>query len=242
MMPIRPWSIPGSTTGLAARRPLARRSTRLRIGRRHVRGMAIAIIITAVALAVLIGVALTLAARAGASTSEANHQAAVATILLEQAATIKTALEATQAKNEGYFNLLDLTYNRSDRSEEGIYHPVDGMTVPQNPPGEAFTTGTGSWAFYPSNGRSAYTIYLNGVGTANGTDSVIVLSGLTQGVCQQIDKLLLGSPTIPATSVAVNFSNASTDLRGEASLNGLYEVCFKDSNNLYQYYRVVLAG
>lgn len=240
-MPIRPAPVPGLAAGLATRPQPVRRHARLK-SRHSVHGMAIAVIITAVALAVLIGVALTLAARAGASMSESNHQAVVATILLEQAATIKTALEGTQAKNEGYFNLLDLSSNRNDRSEEGVYHPVDGMTAPQNPPGEAFTAGTGNWAFYPSNGRSAYTIYLNGVGTASGTDSVIVLSGLTQGVCQQINKLVTGSITIPATSVAVNFSNATTDLRGEASLSGLYEICFKDSNNLYQYYRVVLAG
>lgn len=211
-------------------------------GPQAVRGIAIGIILTAVAVVVALGIAMTFSMRNSVAVSETNSQALLATTILTQAATLKSAIILAQAKSGAsmesqHLNTNSFTYTTSG---VGVYNPVDGADDPVTPPSGSITSSSTGWRWF----GDGYTAALTFPGSDGYYHYPITLSYLQQGVCAQINKSLTGSANIPVLTRSLDLQTITgwIDLSADSNSNaisGYFEICFQDNRGVYQYFKVV---
>lgn len=212
------------------------------------RGMAIGIILLACFLLGAISIALTLAQRGNITSAETQSQQVLASTILDQATAYNNAFDAYHAKNGCL--VLWLALDTTMSSQCNLYDPATGTITPQTPPVDAFLSSANAHWVYKTDMTDGLdygypVVALKNVGT--GQDSyVIVLVGLKQGVCQQINQKLLGTTTINAPSTSNMLSDWSTqtvfiDLSADNAVNGIYAQCIKTTDGGYVFYNVIWA-
>jgi hypothetical protein len=207
--------------------------------------MAIGVILTAVALVVALGIALTYSMRAGSAVSETNSQALLASTLINQAATLKSALVVSTEKDTYYEALHTFANQAWDQTNNtdlgiGIYNPSQGAADPQTPPPGSITSSSTGWRWSGYNWSTP--IDLPG---QNNYYYLISLSYVQPAVCAQINKQLTGSTAIPVVTTTFNLQTISgwnnvSNNAAYSALSGYLEICFVDSTNNYQYYRTIV--
>lgn len=207
-----------------------------------VHGIAIGIILAAVAVVVALGIAMTFSMRNSAAVSETNSQALLATTILTQAATLKSAIILTQAKSGASMESQHLNANGFSytASGVGVYNPVDGADDPVSPPSGSITSSSSGWRWFGDN----YTAALIFPGFNGYYYYPITLSYLQQGVCAQINKSLTGSTSIPVLTRSLDLQTITgwIDLTADSNSNaisGYSEICFEDNRGVYEYYKIV---
>ena len=123
-----------------------------------------------------------------------------------------------------------------------VFHPNGGRTVAVTVPQNA--NDGRDWAYIETR--------VLGIGADQTAcapschELVLVLGGLTQGVCQNINRKLIGNTTIPVQDDGTNYENkkydgtfnAGADIDGGAA--GVPSMCTEDAGGVYYYYRVLL--
>lgn len=206
-------------------------------------GLAIGVVLASLLLMVLMGTAIVYSTRTGALTSGQQTDRQLAVALIQQAANFKTGFNLLQAHGIAIQNItLDSTGNT------GLYDPVNGALPPQVPPRNAMytaDTAVNSWV-YELDGSKNPMVKLNSIGTT-AAEYVIAVGPIYQGMCQQIDQILLGTTaygvdgTYPLANWMTRPSSTLIDLSGNAAMNRP-EQCIQTQDGYYVYYVTLKAG
>lgn len=181
--------------------------------------------------------------------SSGQNYKILASGLISQGATLVQAFQNMEAKGN---SASTITFDMNTTT--GLFHPTAGTTSYQKPPATAFLTTVPSvrqaWVY------KGTALIGNGVGTSAGENSVVV-RGLLQKVCQEINLNLYGSATIPtatgkaaSTFVADAATDAATpitdttavDLSAVAGISRWTAGCVASSDGEYVYFAVAEPG
>lgn len=233
-------------------------------------GIAISLILAAVALLAAMGALIAYSTRIGGQLSSHNADVADAMTLINQMSNIREGIKAMVARGVPLETISLDTNNGTAPSTgysintTGLYNPSLGGTEPQVPPQRA------NEAYYPSyytwhlatDGAGNPMVKLKNVGTTAGADLVVTLAGVRKGVCEQINKILNGTsastwPTITPASGTTGYSvnadwgnrpsSTMIDLSAVAGMDKL-EQCIRSSESTSGnsvdgvYYAVIKAG
>lgn len=201
-------------------------------------GFAIGTILLIVALIAVISGAIALASRS-TNTSTAEQSAKVlASTVVQQGTTMRGGFEKMMVSG---LSIATVTFDTT--AATGLFNPTDGGAVQQFPPAESLLTTTNQWV-YKVDGSSNAVVKLKGIGVTATEDYMIALADLKQAVCEQINKLLYGSTTVPTLSVgaAADWNTAVTtlDLSADNAVDKKPEQCVKTTDSKYVFYKTVV--
>lgn len=143
-----------------------------------------------------------------------------------------------------------ITFIPAQAGTNNMLDPTNGIQKP-NPNSNALVNTTfpnGAWIYKPSGFKG------NGIGTA-ADDQVIILGGIKDGVCQQLNNRLYGATTIPASNLAntafttgaaaaTPTSTNASDVSAVAGVSGWMAGCVTTTNGADNnvYFRVLKAN
>lgn len=210
----------------------------IRAGRRH-RGMAISLILIAVALVAVLGLALFYGSQSNPGTRQYPQSHALASALIEQAHNIRTGMETMSASG---IPIGAITLDTD--GTHGLYNPNIGAMEQQKLPASI----GGIW-IYKVDTSGNPVVKLNGYGGDANPDYVLAVESVNMDVCGQINEILWGvkpndidanylAPllaagttsdwTTPATPIDLSASNSGTQ--------GWSEGCARDAGQVNYVY------
>ena len=161
-----------------------------------------------------------------------------ANAILMQANNLAMGFQAMEARGSLAANI---TYDNV--ATTGLLNPSAGGLSPQIPPAKAFTSGATQqfWVYKGAN------VKVKGVGVDANGDYAFALVGLDTSICQEINRALTNSTTIPASTLASTVFVLGTtvitaptdatvaDMSGVAAVSGALQVCVSttDSKNVF---------
>lgn len=151
------------------------------------RGFGIGIVLLVLALiAVLAGVIA--ASTRGATNTSAGADGGNASAIIFQASQLDIGFQRMASNGVA---ITTVTFDAT--ANTGLFNATTGTTQTQTPPASAFATPPGpGWKY-------TKLVPLNTVGTA-AADFSVYLTGVTKGVCEQINLKLHGATTVPAST------------------------------------------
>lgn len=192
------------------------------------KGVALGVILGAIALIAAIGFALVSGSRQTTTNTATEKTKLDAAALMTQGVNLRDGV--TRMLSNG----VDVNNITADAAANtGLYHPTDGGAVQQVAPPTAVTTAT-DWALGD--------VQANAVGTTSGDDVIVYMGNVTQSVCGVINTQLRGDSTIPAAGVALADFAAGTAADLSAVAGATSEACVEETGGAYVYYTVVAAS
>lgn len=196
-------------------------------------GMAIGLILIALALVGILAVSLAASNSGNFFQIENQQSKTYAGIILKQASNWHDAHTLKQYADgkTGYYIV------QSDMTDINT-----GWIEAQQPPNDSFTSASSAQWIYKAINTGQPAVRLANTGS-NGWVQTVVLVNLKQPVCEQINYLLQGSTTVPVETVGTssNWSNPSTvmDLTGETATSGKPNQCVQASDGPYVFYATI---
>lgn len=211
---------------------------------KRIAGLAISTILLAIVLLVAIAVSIAMASRAGNTSSAQQQDKLTATAIMEQAQQFKTAFELAMS-NGVDVTTITATWPPGPGNQPLIFSPASvGIPTPLVPPIAAsdyvdHTNMAYAWIWHGYDGL----VKIMNVGTGAG-NYVLAVHPITRGVCQQINQMLFGNPSIPSiTSSTYDWADMlPTDASNDPAVDGKQEECFIDPTyQAYEYYKVIMV-
>lgn len=195
---------------------------------RNQRGMGATVVPFTIALIILVGLALAYASRNSAPSVSSEGAKVYSAVMLKQSADYRDAY------NRFVFdggNAASMTFNASGLPAGDLFFPSTQYGVYQLPPAQVVTNGaTPAWNYNPS-------VFVNGIGTASGPESIVYVPNLTQAVCAQINNQMYGSTTIPVVGIASSaLATPGSVLDSGAAYSGRSTGCVATSDARYVFY------
>lgn len=207
---------------------------------------ALTMILLVVVLMAIIGGVIA-ASRTNSQSTSGQSAKMFASSIVEQGNTLRIGFDQMMAKGS---SVTSIVFNATD-TNYGLFNPTVGAASAQSVNASALlptlTGNEGKWIYRPAK------LIANGVGTA-AADYAVVVGGLSQTTCQQVNLQMHNSVTIPAAGVAevafysagaltdsTDNTTAITDLSGVAGVLNWESGCVStsDATPVYVYYNVV---
>ncbi len=192
------------------------------------RGMGATIILFTIALIILVGAALAYANRGGTSAINLQGARVYSAVLLKQSADYRDAYSRFVFDGG---NTATMTFNAANLPAGDIFAPSTQYGVYQAPPPQALVTGGPLQWSYNSN------VFVSGIGTATGPESIVYVQKLTFDTCVQINNQMYGTTAIPAATIASTaLGTAGTAIDTSATVTGRSTGCMSTTDGVYVFY------
>ncbi len=215
------------------------------------RGNALFLILIAVILFAALSYAITQSNRSGGDSSRESNLIASTTVTEYPNAVItginRLLLHGAAITDLDYTPPSDATFNNAPVTYK-VFHPQGGGVAWQNVDPNTVTLDAngvpeGAWVFVQNK-------IVNGIGTGL-PEQIAVLTHVRKGICEQIDKELIGTTTIPVLTIDEgNLTTPGMDNLDDAviasdpppgGLLGYHALCVKTiSDSRYEYYHVLV--
>ena len=177
-------------------------------------GNALFLILIAVVLFAALSFAITQSNRSTGSSAGEETNTVSGSNVTQYASAIRTGLTRMLVKGvvleDARFATPDDTTNYAITPTNQVFHPQGGAVVSQTPDPNVVNSG-GKWVYFFAPVKDMGT-------SAN--DAVTVLTDMKKGICQQINRQVTGSTTIPALATDITVSAlAALTYTGTASSN-----------------------
>lgn len=210
----------------------------------------VTMIIVAIFLVAIITAVLSYTSKSTSVDTSTYSAQSYASGIISQGTNLKSGFDLMM--NTKLKTINEITFDNA--AGTGLFHPTDGGTVPQPVQMAAIDTNANlpaAWLYR--------TASIKDVGTTAERDYIVILPGLKEAVCEQINKTLLGSSgtssSFTSTGITANDWRGNADatnpsdvaegrninLSGIAAFDGRTEGCARTSDNRYVYYQVVKA-
>lgn len=198
-------------------------------GRRQ-KGVAISLILVAVALLIAISTAIMMSNKTNSGSSQMENNRVNGEAILAQARNIRAGIEDMTGQG---IQINTITFDTSGTS--GLYNPSVGGTEPQPPLTYPtylhFSTSPANW-IWKVDGSGNPVVKINGLGIDANADYVIIQPDLSISACYGVNQLLHGTATPPTVTGPATFSAWTTpataiDLSAANATSGWTEGCFK---------------
>lgn len=192
-------------------------------------GMAIGLILVAVALIATLGVTIALSSLNNYGTNYTPKKDALATAVINQGRNLRAGIATMTANGTA---ISSITLDTSGGT--GLYNPSSGGVEPQSPNPAMLANSSATWT-WKVDGSGNPVVKLYNVGNSANADYVMALPYIDPYTCTSIDNILHGITYTPqlAASVASDWQTAATSIDLSASNSGTQgwtEGCYMDSS------------
>lgn len=195
------------------------------------RGFAIGAVLLAIVLLAVVAGAIALGSRGSSSNAGDSTARVNAATIVQQSSNLRQGFDIMMARGT---SINTITMNTD--ATTGLFHPTVGGTQAQTVPAAAQSVAS-DWMLS--------IVRIKGVGTDAGEDHAVIVVGLKDAVCRQINQTLTNRADVPTSGLSEKeWAVGKVDLSGGLDgVDGRSELCVgtSDGSDHNAYYSVVAA-